>query len=576
MVAGKDIEIIRHSMKSVVDEMFETLRRTAYSPNVKTRMDCTCGLFDPAGRNMAQNDEYPMHIGALVDLVSDHITTLDSHLAPGEGILVNDPALNHTHLPDVTLISPLYHEADIVGYAATLAHHVDIGGRTAGGIPTDVTETYGEGLVIPGIRAVSDWEYDAEIMALILRNVRDPDMRKGDYLAQLGANRTAESRLSEIIEDIGKDRVEDRMEALYDYTERLVRDAIGEMPDGRYPAEDYFDGNGISNERIPIRLTLTVNDDEIVVDFTGTAEQNRAPLNITRAGVWTGIMPVLMGFIGKDIPKNDGFYRPIELITPKGTMVNPEANVPVAGWAEPKNRVGDLITKAMAGALPEQTIAATKGSCQQWAISGSDPETGSEFVYYESFGGGYGARATKDGMEAVQSHSQNTKNASIEELEDHYPLFVKRYELVQESAGPGRTRGGLGLRRDVEFYGDNGTLVINSDRMRNAPWGLFGGKEAETSRYHVNGVPLESSKITRRIETNDVVGIQTPGGGGYGDPLERDPAMVLADVVQEKITVESARDEYGVVIDPGDEVVDVEATRRLRRDRTADAKASDQ
>ncbi|MFB6311702.1 MAG: hydantoinase B/oxoprolinase family protein [Salinirussus sp.] len=565
MAVGKDVEILRHAMKSVVDEMFETLRRTAYSPNIKTRMDCTCGLFDPEGRNLAQNDEFPMHIGALVELVPGHVANRGDDLGPGDGLLVNDPAKNHTHLPDVTLISPLYHDEDLAGYAATLAHHVDIGGPTAGGIPTDVTETYGEGLVLPGVKAVEDWTYNDEVMSIVLRNVRDPDRRHGDYLAQLGANRTAESRLGEVITDRGWAAVGAEAERLYDYTERLVRDAIQSIPDGRYSAEDYMDGDGVVDEPVKLALTLIIDGDTITVDFTGTADQNQGPLNITPAGVLSGIMPVLMSFLGTDIPKNDGFYRPIDLITPPGTMVNPEENVPVAGWAEPKNRVGDLISKAMAGALPEKTIAGTKGSCQQWSVDGQDPATGSEFVYYESFGGGYGARATKDGMDAVQTNSQNTANASIEELETHYPFLITRYELIPDSAGAGRTRGGLGLRRDMQVNATDGRLVVNSDRMRFAPWGLFGGDEGTPARYAINDEALPSSKITRSLDRGDQVSIRTPGGGGYGDPHERDAEAVRRDVVQGKVSREAAREEYGVVVTTRGEI-DEQATARLRGD----------
>ena len=578
MVDTGELEIFRHSLKSIVEEMGVTLQRTAYSTNIKIRRDHTCALFDDNLRHIAQHDIAPQHIGSLVSVVPKNVPDWEDDLEPGDGILINDPDKGAVHLPDVMLISPLFYDGAIVGYAANSAHHVDIGGGTPGGIPNDSTELYAEGIIIPGVRAVRDWEYNDDVLSLILRNVREPKMRRGDYQAQLGANRIGEQRYIDLYDRYGREHVETYLDELLDYTERRVRSAIAELPDGTYTAEDYMDGDGVVNEPVKLRLTLTVEDDEMTIDFTGTAAENTGPLNCTPAMAFAGTMAVIMAFIGEDLPKNDGFYRPFETITPEGTMVNPTANAPVAGGWEIAMRAGDLVTKALADAVPEKTIAATKGMVCNVAYGGTDPRDGSDYVYYETVAGGYGGRATKDGMDAVQTHFQNTANSPIEELETELPVYVRRYELIQDSEGAGRQRGGLGVRRDLEFYDHSASFSLLTDRTMSEPWGLFGGHSASPSRFVRNpGADAESelnSKSTTQLDPNDVVSIQTPGGGGYGDPLERDPENVLTDIRNEKVSVQKAHEEYGVVLTDDGTAVDEDATQE-RRETLHESAAND-
>ena len=279
MVDTGDLEIFRHSLKSVVEEMGVTLQRTAYSTNIKIRRDHTCALFDADLRHIAQHDIAPQHIGSLVSVVPRNVPEWEDDLEPGDGILINDPYKGAVHLPDVMLISPLFHDDEIIGYAANSAHHVDIGGGTPGGIPNDSTELYGEGLIIPGVHAVEDWEYDEDTLSFILRNVREPKMRRGDYQAQLGANRIGEQRFAELHEENGRESVEAYLDELLDYTERRVRAAIEELPDGEYSASDEMDGDGIVDEPVDLVLTLTVDGDEMTIDFTGTADQVQGNMN---------------------------------------------------------------------------------------------------------------------------------------------------------------------------------------------------------------------------------------------------------------------------------------------------------
>ncbi|MFB6311756.1 MAG: hydantoinase B/oxoprolinase family protein [Salinirussus sp.] len=574
MAHGIDLEVFRHAVESIVEEMGLTLQRTAYSTNIKIRLDHTCALFDTELRHIAQHDVAPQHIGSMVSVVPETVRAREGDFEPGDGLLINDPVEGAVHLPDVMLISPVFHDGEIVAYAANSAHHVDIGGTTPGGIPNDSTNLFSEGIIMPGIKAVRDWEFDAEMLDLITRNVRGSDQRLGDYRAQLGANKIGEERYAELLAEFGTEAVAGHLDDLLDYTERRVRSAIADLPDGTYEAEDLMDGDGVTDEPVRIALSITVDGDDLTIDFTGTAEQNTGPLNCTPAMAFAGVMAVIMALIGQDLPKNDGFYRPIETITPEGTMVNPVGNAPVAAGWEIAMRAGELVTKAMADAVPEKTIAASKGIVCNLAYGGRDPRDDEEYVYYETVAGGYGARAEKDGMEAVQTHFQNTANSPIEELETEIPLYVRRYELIRDSAGAGRTRGGLGVRRDMEFYDHRASFSVLSDRSNSTPWGLFGGQSGRPAKYIINpdssNPRVVGSKSTTELQPNDIASVQTPGGGGYGDPLERPPEAVREDVRNEKVSVAAAENEYGVVIDPGTLNIDYDATARKRAELAGD------
>ena len=571
------LEVFRHALKSTVEEMGVTLQRTAYSTNIKIRRDHTCALFDADLRHVAQHDVAPQHIGTLITMVPETVEERGDDLAPGDGILINDPYRGEgsIHLPDVAVVSPLFHEGEIVGYAANSAHHVDIGGSTPGGIPNDSTELFAEGLILPGVKGIEDWAFDEEILKLITRNVRGSEMRLGDYRAQLAANRVGQERYADLVETHGRDGLEARLDALLEYTERRVRSAIGELPDGTYRAEDEMDGDGVVDEPVRLALTLEVDGDELTIDFTGTAEQNTGPLNCTPALAFAGTLYSIMALLGKDLPKNEGFYRPFETITPEGTMVNPKPDAPVAAGAEVAVRAAELVLDALADAVPERTIASGKGTICNIAYGGEDPRNDGRYVYYETVAGGYGARAEKDGMEAVQAHFQNTANSPIEELETEIPLYVRRYELIEDSGGAGRTRGGLGVRRDLEFYDHEASFSVLAERADSRPWGLFGGRPGRAAEYGVytadDGDPDDSersytalrSKATVSLAPGDVVSVRTPGGGGYGDPLERPRAAVRDDVVDGKLSRACAREEYGVVVD-ADGAVDDERTDELR------------
>lgn len=567
MATAADLEVFRHALKGVVEEMGLTLQRTAYSTNIKIRRDHTTTLFDSELRHIAQHDVAPQHVGSMVSVVPRNIDGRQDELEPGDGILVNDPYKGSVHLPDIILISPLFYDGGIVGYAANSAHHVDVGGSAPGGIPIS-RDLYGEGIIIPSVKAVEDWEFDEAVLALLARNMRGSRMRIGDFNAQLGANKIGQERFSQLLDDRGIENVRESIEELLNYTERRVRANLRELPDGTYEAEDYMDGDGISDDPVLLKLTLKIDGDEMKIDFSGTASQNTGPLNCTPAMVFAGVMYVIMAYIGEDLPKNDGFYRPFEMITPEGTMVNPVPNAPVAGGWEICMRSCELATKALSEALPKEAIAATKGIICNVAYGGTDPRDGEEYVYYETFGGGYGARYDKDGLDGVQSHLQDTANSPIEELETEVPLYVRQYEFIPDSEGAGRSRGGLGIRRDMEFYDHEASFSLLTDRTKSDPWGLFGGDSGRRSHFFLNPDSEDStvlgSKSTTTLAPDDVASVQTPGGGGYGDPLERDPEKVRRDVRDGIVSPERARDTYGVVIDLEARSVDEEETRDRR------------
>jgi len=570
MESGAEIEVFRHSLRSIVEEMGVTLERTSYSTNIKIRRDYSCALFDSDCRHIAQFSDAPAHVGALVRAVPQVIKERKSELREGDGLLVNDPATGGAvHLPDVMLISPIFANGDIVGYVANSAHHVDIGGSAAGGIPTDSIDLIAEGLIFPGILAVRDWEFDEELLRFVKRNVRGATTREGDFRAQIDANRTGAARFRDLLEKFGADQILTYIDDLITYTERRIRAAIERLPDGTYEASDFMNGDGVADEPIRLAVTLIVEGDSMVINFDGTAEQNQGPINSSPAMTFAGAIHPLQSLLGESFPTNEGFYRPFEMLVPEGSMVNPDVDAPIAGGGEIALRISELVTKAMTDALPEAVIAGAKGTGMNVAYSGKDPRDG-DYVYYETFGGGYGARATKDGMEAVQAHCQNTANSPIESLETEIPLYVCRYELIPGSAGAGTQRGGLGLRRDMEFYDHEARFTVLADRTKFPPWGLFGGESGRPATFLVNpegDTEVLGPKSTTTLEPNDVVSIQTPGGGGYGDPLQRDPDLVLQDIIDEKLTIEDARSDYGVVIETDPLRIDQNATRDLRKQR---------
>ncbi|MFX0097276.1 MAG: hydantoinase B/oxoprolinase family protein [Candidatus Hodarchaeota archaeon] len=548
------LEIIKNLLLSVAQEMGVTLQRSAYSSNIKTRLDFACAIFDSDIRNVAQALHIPALLGGLVSIVPAAIKEYGiKNIEQGDVLIVNDPYRGGTHLPDVTLISPAFYDSKIAGFVANMAHHQDIGGRAPGGVPGDTTDIYQEGLIIPTTKLVEGGKINEEILKLLLANVRAPLERAGDYRAQIAANRTGIKRITEVIEQHGLKAFEIYEEELLNYTERRMRSALKEIPDGEYYAEDYLDDDGIGDDPVRIAAKIILEEGRTFIDLSDSDKQTQGPMNCTWAPTLSAISYVFKCLVDPDIPINEGMYRPLRLHAPGGLVLNARPPAAIAGCWEVAMRVTDVLMRALAKAVPEKVCAAGKGIICNVCFGGIDPRDGRVYAFYETIGGGYGARPSKDGMEGVQYHLTNTQNAPVEELETSYPVIIERYELIPDSDGAGRFRGGLGIRRDYRFENHSAVFSIVSDRAKIAPWGLSGGLDGKKSRYILNpDTPNEielSSKTFRKLRPGDLISVQTPGGGGYGDPKKRQRIKTLEDIKNGKISPEKAKQKYRLSLD---------------------------
>ena len=519
------LEVFKNMFISVAEEMGVALQRTSYSPNIKERRDFSCAVFDPQGQMVAQAAHQPVHLGAMPASVLAALDSFPSGLRPGDIVILNDPYLGGTHLPDITLVAPVYSEdtdgKQLVGFVSNRGHHADVGGMTPGSLPLS-TELYQEGTIIPPIKLARGGRLNQEVIQLICRNSRTAEERKGDLTAQIASIRVGERRLGEIVERYGLPDTWEHMDALLVYSERVTRNAIRQIPDGVYSLTDYMDDDGQSEQPVPISVTITVAGDELTVDFTGTSPQRPGCINAPQAVTVSACLYVVRCIVGDDAPANQGCLRPVTIITPRGTLVNPEPHRGVAGGnVETSQRITDVLLSAMAQALPELVPAASQGTMNNLLIGGHDLEREKPFVYYETIGGGMGARPAKDGISGIQVHMTNTMNTPIEALEFAFPLRMKRYSLRRGSGGKGRHNGGDGLVRDVEFL-TPARVTILSERRKIPPPGYHGGHHGEPGenvllRGGYEEVHL-SGKETMDVEAGDILSIRTPGGGGWGKP----------------------------------------------------------
>jgi N-methylhydantoinase B len=500
------LSVLASALSGVAEEMGAVLIRGAYSSNIKERRDCSTALFDERGRMVAQAEHIPVHLGAMPEAVQ---AVMDRNPEPGDVFAINDPYSGGTHLPDITLVSPISHEGEIIGYAVTRAHHSDVGGMRPGSMPSDSREIYQEGIIIPPVRLVRGGEYVQDILDLLLANVRTPDLRRGDLRAQIAANNIAEERIGELIERRGKDIVLAAFDEVISYAEKLAREAIRELPDGEYTAEDYVEGDGTSDEDIPIKATITIKDDSMTIDFDGTADavegNVNCPLPVTRSSCYFALRVLLPD----DIPANAGTYAPLEIKAPEGSLVN--ATYPsavVAGNVETSNRIADAVLAAFLCFAPDVLPAQGQGTMNNTIIGGQG------WTYYETIGGGQGASEKGPGPAGVHVGMSNTLNTPVEAFEMEYPMRVERYELLYDSGGAGKSRGGDGIVRSVRVL-EPASLSLLTDRRRHAPQGANGGEPGKVGQNLLNDEELPP-KVSRGLEEGDVVTVKTPGGGGYG------------------------------------------------------------
>ena len=504
------LSVLSGALSGIAEEMGAVLIRGSYSSNIKERRDCSTALFDARGRMVAQAEHIPVHLGAMPEAVA---AVMERGPQPGDVFALNDPYSGGTHLPDITLVSPVSCEEEITGYAVSRAHHSDVGGMSPGSMPVGSREVYQEGLVIPPVRLVSGSEggdYVPDVLDLILANVRTPGLRRGDLRAQIAANRLAEQRVVELIGRRGRDTVLAAFDEVISYAERRTRDALRDLPDGTYSAGSEIEGDGVTDEDIPIRVTIEISSDTMSVDFSGTSDavagNVNCPLAVTRSACYFALRVLLPD----DVPANAGTYAPLSIHAPEGSLVNAQSpSAVVAGNVETSQRVADTLLLALSE-LSEAAglVAGGQGTMNNLIIGGRG------WTYYETIGGGQGASARGPGPSGVHVGMSNTLNTPVEALELEYPMRVTRYELRYGSGGAGTYPGGDGLVRSVKLLAP-AQLSLLSDRRRHSPNGLAGGSPGEPGRNLLNGGELPS-KASRELAPGDEVTVETPGGGGYG------------------------------------------------------------
>jgi N-methylhydantoinase B len=565
------LEVMRNAFQSVAEEMGAALIRTALSPNIKDRRDCSTAIYNGDGELVSQAEHIPLHLGLMVSVVKKTLEKYPiTRLEPGDAIITNDPYISGSHLPDIVMITPVFIDGKCVALLANLAHHVDIGGIVPGGMPTISTEIFQEGLRIPPVKLRKRGEIDEEIMSVITNNVRTSYETKGDFQAQLAANNVGERRLREILSKYGKDMVSFYMNGIMDYAERMMVNSIEKLPKGISSFEDYLEGDGLSDDLLKIKATLTIENDRILVDFTGTDPQAKGSVNCTRAVTLACVYYALKSAIDPELPSSAGTFRPIEVNTPLGTLVNPKFPAPVSNAnINTSQRITEVILGALSKTICEKVPAASTGSMSIFTIGGVDPRSGEYYSYVETYGGGQGGLINQDGMDGVHVHMTNTMNTPTEVIEIAYPLRVGCYGLVPDTDGPGKFRGGLGLTREITTVDHTATISIGMERRRIHPWGLAGGKPGGASVSWLISPEGEKqnlpSKVTRQVEKGTCIVLKTAGGGGFGDPFERMPQDVACDIEEGLVNPSRARDEYGVVINHKTGEVDKEATNILRK-----------
>jgi N-methylhydantoinase B len=526
-----ELEIFKNLYHSIAEEMGAALRRTAFSPNIKERRDYSCAIFDAAGEVIAMGDHMPVHLGSMPMSVRAAIASCK--MAPGDVVMLNDPFRGGTHLPDITLVAPVYikergHTAPDF-YVASRAHHADVGGAFAGSMGL-CREIYQEGFRIPPVRIMRAGVMEADVLALLLNNVRTPEEREGDLGAQIAACHTGAERLREICTRYGIDRAQRAAKELLEYSEELMKAFLLRVPPGKYRAEDLLDNDGITDQPIRIALTLTVENQKpsrkprhlVTVDFTGSDPQVEGSVNAVEAITYSACFYVFRCLLADDVPATAGLMRPIRVIAPEGTIVNARPPAAVAGGnVETSQRIVDVLLRALSQAIPDRIPAAASGTMNNLTIGGVDPRTGKPFAYYETIAGGMGARPTKAGVSGVHTHMTNSLNTPAEALEYAYPLRVRRYSLRPDSGGAGKHPGGDGIIREIEVLTDCEVTLLSERRTR-GPWGLNGGENGAPGKTSVirkdGSVETMAGKFSTRLRKGECIRIETPGGGAWGLP----------------------------------------------------------
>ena len=511
------IEVFKNRFSSIAEEMGMALMRTSFSPNIKERRDFSCAIFDKTGDMIAQAAHIPVHLGSMPLSVKSAIEAVP--MAEGDMVVLNDPFKGGTHLPDITLVAPVY-AGRLAFYVANRAHHADVGGMAAGSMPLS-SSIFQEGVIIPPLKLVEQWKMNESLLKFFLSNVRTPVEREGDFAAQVMANVTGSRRTKEMIKKYGLEKALFYSRALVDYAETVMRAGIKDIPDGDYTFEDVLDDDGFASGSIPIHVCITIKGETARLDFSKSGPQVRGSMNAVRAITLSAVLYVFRSMIQEDIPTNAGCLKPIEVVTRKETIVDAVFPAAVAGGnVETSQRIVDVVLGALSKALPDRIPAASQGTMNNVTIGGYDTHKARSFAYYETLGGGMGASALGPGENAVHSHMTNTLNTPVEALEYAYPFIVPEYSVRQGTGGKGEFAGGDGLIREIKLLSDAEITVLSERRIR-GPYGLHGGNPGTPGKnilIHDNKAVEMPDKFHADLPAGDSIRIETPGGGGFGVP----------------------------------------------------------
>lgn len=547
------IEISWNSLRSVADECFLTLMRSAFSTNIKERHDHSTAIADAQGRLIVQAENaLPIHLASMSGLLRLILDQYSATLAPGDIFIANDPHVaGGSHLPDINMAMPIFDGDRLLGFVANIVHHADVGGASVGSMSGGLNEIYKEGLRIPILRLFRKGEMQDEIMRLLLLNMRLPDERLGDLNAQIAAVKLGVKRIGEMIARYGDAHFIALCDEIVQRTHLRMRKAISGVPDGDYSFEDVMDDDGLGTLDVKIALTIRKRGEKVTFDFTGTSAQVAGNFNMTLNTTKSAVCYALKALLDPDVPNNQGIFDAIEITADSGSFVNCVHPAGVAMRANSCQRVVDVVLGAFADALPERVVGAANGANTSAVFAGTDPRSGKAYVYLETLGGGMGARATKDGKDGVQVHITNTANLPVEAIELEYPLRVEEYALVRDSGGAGKFRGGMGIRRAIRPIGHLCEFNGVGERFRHQPWGVFGGKAGTAGRFLLSNADGSQqdlpSKVTGVfIRDDSVIVIETPGAGGYGDPADRTDEALHRDMASGKVSKHFVASHYKV------------------------------
>lgn len=560
--------VIKNAFDTIVDEMAYNVMRTARSHIVREVLDYSTTLCDRQGRIVAQAKTVALHLGAVPDAITAVQAAFGDDFAPGDVVIMNDPYEGGMHLPDIFMFKPVFFEDRLQGFTVVVAHHCDMGGRVPGSNASDSTEIFQEGFRVPPLKLYERGEPNKTLFRLFEKNVRVPDLVIGDLLSQYATCRMGERQYLRLFERYGAATVESYIEGLLDYAETMTRREIEAWPDGTYSFTDHIDGDGFSEAPIPIKATITVKGGHLEVDFEGSAPQVKGAINSTLSFVKSASYLSVRCVMDSDAPNNAGVFRCIDVKAPLGSMLNPRLPAAVAARALTGYRIVDTMLGALAQIVPGKVMAAGEGGNTVVCLGGYDKATGEPFILVDMINGAWGGRVDQDGIEGVTNPAQNMSNLPVETLEARYPVRIEEFGYRQDSCGAGKWRGGLGLTRSYRLLAPEAMLQLRSDRTAHAPYGLFGGEPGALTQNILNpdrNAEAVPGKLTRNIEAGDSLCHHQAGGGGYGDPLERDPALVAMDALDEKISRDFARDRHGVVLTDTC-VPDAAATAALRAD----------